>query len=58
MLMEIDKAEHIVSRDEAVLLSEFEQFLDLFADATKYLQSVSQPTINLMFATSCSIKKM
>lgn len=57
MLVEMDKPELILNRNESNLVEEFEKFLGIFEYATKALQSRSMPIINLIFATSCSLKK-
>lgn len=57
MLVELDKAELILNREETTLVHELEKLLDVFSEATKSLQSRSQPTINLLFATSSSMRK-
>lgn len=57
MLVEMDKPELILNRNESNLVEEFEKFLGIFEYATKALQSRSMPTINLIFATSSSLKK-
>lgn len=45
-----------LTEEEELMLKELEDMLNIFASATRVMQSRSCPTINLIFATYLKIK--
>lgn len=52
----VDVGRLYLTDEESMMLKELEEMLNIFATATRVMQSRSSPTINLIFATYLKIK--